>query len=314
MSKNTTQKLIATKYDDKILAGCLLIQPNTDKNTLLVSFFEALENMSYEVNFMLQYIKEYASTLGCTKIVIGVDGHINYTIGFSQELKTPSYAECYTKLYYNDYFKDLKTVTASAFYDDPFHVLPLLLKDINRLNLKHKSEIIIQEAKFDTDFEGTIKRYTDINNNLFGSHKYYYKRSYGEDREVFNDLRLLLDNKNLLFATLDGEDVGYLFWLPDFNEFISIDSENTNEMIYNKFRHQKSFPQTSKVLELASNRKYLREGITLNLFYHAINTANPNTQRIISSWIFDDNVKSTLMTKRYMRYEYQKYKVYEIIL
>lgn len=292
----------------------MLIQPKNDKNTLFVSFFEALENIPDAVDFMLEYIKEYGVNINSKKIVIGVDGHINYTIGFSQELKIPSYAECYTKLYYNKYFSSLKEVTACSFHDSPDYVLPLLKADIERLNSKHKSKIIIQEAKFDTDFAGTLKRYTDINNNLFGSHKYYYKRSYNEDKEVFKELLPILDNKNLLFATIDGEDVGYMFCLPDFNEFITKDSQNTNDIIYQKFREEKIYPKESKVLELASNRKYLREGITLHLFYYAIKGANSNTEKIISSWIFEDNIKSTLVTKRYMRNVYQKYKVYEMIL
>lgn len=312
--KNTIQKLITIKDNDKTLVGGLLILPNTDKSTLFVSFFEALKNVDSAVDFMLNYIKEYAINLNCKKVVIGVDGHINYGIGFSLNSNKPSYAECYTKLYYNDYFKSLNEVSACSFYDTPNYILPLLQNDIERLNTKHKSKIIIQEAKFDSDFDNTLTRYTNINNNLFGKHKYYYQRTYAEDKELFTDLLPLLDNKNLLFATLNGEDVGYLFWLPDFNEFIEKDDKNPNDIIYNKFRQEKLFPNTSKVLEMASNRKYLREGITLRLFYHAINNANPNTKKIISSWIFEDNIKSTLMTKRYTRNEYQKYKVYEMIL
>lgn len=312
--KNTTQKLITIKDDNKILAGGLLILPNTDKSNLYVSFFEALKNVDNEVNYMLKYIKDYALNANCKKIVFGVDGHINYGIGFSLQYKQPSHAECYTKLYYNDYFKNLSDVTACSFHDNPTYVLPLLENDITRLNSKHKSKIIIQEAEFDTNFDATITRYTNINNNLFGNHKYYYQRSIAEDKELFTDLLPLLDNKNLLFANLNGEDVGYLFWLPDFNEFITQDTKNPNDTIYAKFRQENLFPTASKVLEMASNRKYLREGITLRLFYHAINNANPNTQKIISSWIFEDNIKSTLMTKRYMRNEYQKYKVYEMIL
>ncbi len=309
--KNTKQKLIAVKQDSKILCGALIIIPNTDNSSLYLSFFEAIENVQEEVDFLVNYIKKYALEHNCEKIVIGVDGHINYSIGFSYENTKPSFAECYTKLYYQDYFKKTLTpVNATSFYNTPDKILPILQADMQKLNSKRTSKVVIEQAQFDTNFDKTLKRYTDLNNNLFGNHKYYYKRSYQEDYEVFTDLLPLLDNKNLIFATIDGKDVGYLFWLPDFNEFI--EKNDVDFDVYNKFRNEGVIPKTTKVLELSADRNFLREGITLQLFYHAINNTNPD--KIISSWIFDDNKNSALTTKRYMQMEYKKYTVYEMIL
>ena len=44
-----------------------------------------------------------------------------------------------------------------------------------------------------------METYTSLNNQAFQSHRFYYQRRKEEDLELFQDMKLLLKDENLLF-------------------------------------------------------------------------------------------------------------------
>ena len=307
--KNSRQKIIAVKEDGKILSSCVLIIHNNEKQVLSVAYFEALEHSEKAVNMLLQYAEQYGSDNGCEKIVIGLDGHINNGLAFATSNKSPSFGESYNPSYYNDYFKDYNPVKLVSFTENIKLVKQKINEDMEKFKSR-KDKITLEFADFKNNFEGTMKRYTDLNNEIFPQHRYYFKREYQEDYELFDDMRPLLKNQNLIFAKCDGKDIGFVLWYPDFNELVK-PKKGASVSTYIKYKILNQNPKSAKMVEIGVNRKYRLYGAILFLFNAALENVDKSVSEIFSSWILDENCSSKSITQRYVKNHYKDYMAYE---
>lgn len=80
-----------------------------------------------------------------------------------------------------------------------------------------------------SDREG-VRHYLDFRRRLYagdpgysstlGTTRFYAPTRPGHFTELLNDLKPFLRPENLLFATIDGREVGFCFWHPDYNEIL----------------------------------------------------------------------------------------------
>ena len=75
--------------DNKILCEAFLVKNPCD-NFVQISFFEALENQNEAVELLISEAKKFAQTHKCNKIIIGMNGHLSYGLGFSVDIKNPN--------------------------------------------------------------------------------------------------------------------------------------------------------------------------------------------------------------------------------
>lgn len=257
----------------------------------------------------MNYAKEFGRKNGCSKIVVGLDGHVNYSVGFGVDTEVPSFGESYSPAYYHKYFEDFSKIKFVSFFDAANLVRDRIDEDIKKFE-KQIENTSIEFADFGKGFIKTMKRYTDLNNRIFEGHRYYYFRDYDEDADLFKDMRPLLDNNNLIFAKYNGEDIGFILWYPDYNELVPV-GKGASIMTFIKYKLLAIRPKTAKVVEMAVLPKYRQFGVTLSLFYAAIKQTSKNTNRIMSSWIIDENTKSKAITCRYTKQHYKEYFTYE---
>lgn len=312
--KRTIQKAVGVFDNGKPLCQCVLIIHNQYNNVVFMAFFEALPQKHEAVNMLMDYAVKFGKRNGCTKIIAGIEGHPNNSIGFSISNSTPpSFGECYTPGYYNDYFKDFNKVELVSFIGDYANVKACIDKDYNKF-IDVFSEFEIEYGDFSLKgFKKTMKIYTDLSNEIFVNHSEVFYRSYEEDYELFFSMRPILNNENLIFVKKEGRYVGLSFWYPDFNELVDIHkSFGVKELI--KYRLLGQIPHKMKMVEMGVLPEYQNRGLILMLFKDAIETVArkyPNTQKIISGWILSENKKSVLFTRRYTRDFYKEYAYYE---
>jgi len=211
------QAFIITSGVDVVGRFCL-INDLKNKDICMVAFFEALPDISNLASEILCLAK--AQFPNCKKLLIGLDGHLNYGAGIlldNFENKS-SYGLPYTPPYYPNYFKDyachhlltfkFPIIDVESFHENAFSRLKnITVRSINKNNLADE-----------------VKIYTALNNKCFRNHIYWTDRAWEEDFEIFDSFKHLIENENLLFAEFMGQPIGFLLWFPDFNQMLNPDS------------------------------------------------------------------------------------------
>jgi len=312
--KRTIQKTVGVFDNGKTICQCVLIIHSEYKEVVFMSFFEALPQKPEGMKMLIDYAIEFGKKNGCTKIIAGIEGHPNNSIGFSvSNAAPPTFGECYSPGYYTDYFKDFDKINMVSFIGDFTEVKATVDQDYKKF-IDIFSEFDVEYGDFSLmGFKKTMKIYTDLSNEIFVNHRDVYYRSYEEDYELFSSMRPILKNENLIFIKKKGRYVGLTFWYPDLNELTDIQkSFGVKEFI--KYRILGRIPHKMKMVEIGVLPEYQNKGLILLLFKNAIELAAkkyPDSQKVISSWILSENRKSVLLTRRYTKDLYKEYVYYE---
>jgi len=311
--RNSAQKMIGVTSNSKVLCQCILIK-HKNFNALTVAFFEAEENATDAVDMMMEYAAGFAKEVGAARLLIALDGHCNYSIGLSigDYDRPPLFGENRNPDYYNAYFQNGYKKLGFSYYSGDFGDVSLKVQTLTE-RIGERMPNIETHCVNLRMFKKEMKRYTDLSNQVFGGHWYYYRREYDEDYELFNSMKPLLSSCNLIFAVKDGIDIGYAFLYPDFNQLISAGSEAG---VWTYIRHKLlgEIPTVIKIVEIAVLPEHHSTGTILTLFAEGcrqIRRRYPQVNQLASSWIADDNLGSKNITKRFAPNLSGSYAVYE---
>ncbi len=257
-----------------------------------VSFFEAQKGLGdvFSVIKMTIY-KHYPQ---CKKVVVGLNGHLNYGAGIllNRFEEIPMFGLPYNPDYYADYFTSLKIKKMFTFrfdmesyiawtrsYPAKRQLEGLTVRFMNKRNIEKESAI-----------------YTLLNNKAFIHHPYWANRDNEEDLELFKPFRFLMDNENLLFAEVNGKPVGFLLWYPNFNELIS-GQRDLNILDVLKFRLGKSIT-TFRFTEIGILPEYQGSPVALALISKALPVVIQKGYKYCEGgFIFEENKSSIAFVK-----------------
>ncbi|MBN2664274.1 MAG: hypothetical protein JXR68_11545 [Bacteroidales bacterium] len=236
----------------------------------------------------------------CSKILVGLNGHVNYGAGFllNKYNQTPAYELPYTRDYYPNYFKKYTEKRITTFYFKYFN----LKENIKQYEKFYpKGDFNVRYLNI-VDFENEIKIYTDLNNESFKNHPYWTDRNYKEDYELFAPFEKILTPDNLIIIEHKNIPVGFLLWLPDFNQLLKNNSEvlkfNTPDIkskILDKI-------DTFRLMEIAVVPKFQKKRIELILFTELMRAISiTNYKYCEGGFIFNENIESINMSKKYLK-------------
>lgn len=297
----------------KILAVCTFAIVDRMVDTLQICFFEALEQQEQAIELIMNYGQGLAKERGIKKILIGLDLHVNYGLGLlADHFDTPvSFGGAYNPPYYLDYFK--------KYANEEINLVSYLIDMKNfQFNLPesllHKvvSKYTVRKANL-KNLQETIEIYTSLNNQAFQSHQFYYQRRREEDLELFQDLKLLLKDENLLFLEAEGKPVGFMLWYPDFNELL----KPSEKLGLKTLIKAKIFPERIKrfkIVELGVIPQHQRRGGVLALLNKCHELVKGKYDLCESSWILEENMDSRGLGMRWSEQEYKHYKVFLVHL
>ena len=243
----------------------------------------------------------------CKKIIVGLNGHLNYVAGIllNKFDKIPSFGLPYTNKYYPKYFQEFSKQLISTFkFQFQKSNLETGFELFERFNFLGDYKI----RKFDlNNFSTELKIYTDLNNKCFLQHPFWTKRTAQEDFELFSPFLDILKPENLLFAEYKNIPIGFLLWLPDFNQLHRINLSDLNII------------DTFRLIEIAVLSEFHRKGIELLLFIELMKIIyKTNYQFCEGGFIFNENIDSINMTKKYIKRffnqkveDYRQYAVFE---
>ena len=305
----TLQEIVCVKSDGRILCAGVLIINKRASGDLYLSFFEALPDCKDAVSILVDHAEFFGKKHGCSKLVVALDGHVNYSVGFGQDTESPSFGESYSPYYYHDYFADFTRVKFISYYDSRENVQDRIVRDLKFFE-NNVEETKMEHADFGRGFAATMRRYTDLNNEIFAGHRYYSSRNYDEDVDLFRDMIPLLNNNNLIFAKQDGEDIGFILWYPDYNELVP-NGKGASVNTFIRYKMLGKQPKTAKVVEIGVLPQYRQKCVILSLFAAALKECSIDVNKISSSWILDENTKSKAITRRYTSIPNKEYFTYE---
>jgi hypothetical protein len=312
--KKSKQVMITVSVEKDLHCQGVLICHEQQPKVLYLAFFEAVMEAKESVEHLLNYAEAYGKAQGCDKLVIGIDGHCNNGLGFvTIGSGHPSFGEAYNPAYYADFFKSFEGHTFVSYKDEVQSIAPRVEYLRNKLHLK-MTPYTLEAADFSRKgLRASLKRYTDLNNNIFTDHSYYFRRDYDEDVELFKSMMPLMDHHNLLFVKKDGKDIGFILWYPDFNELVK-KNKGAGILTFLQYKLLKRRPKTIKIVEIGVEAKYRGTPAIFILFngvMEAAEKASHDSQQLISSWIHGDNSASRQITSRFAQKPYREYVTYE---
>ena len=309
--KSSIIKPIMVMDSEKIVAVCTFAIIDRMKDTLQIAFFEALENQESAIGMMIDFGKRMATKHGINKILVGLNLHVNYVLGILADHyeSIQSFGSAYNPPYYIDYFKkyaykEVNLVNYRIKMDD-------FSFDINNKILeKIKTKYHVRKADF-SNLKRDSKIYTNLNNQAFKNHNFYYERRFEEDLELFNDFKILLKEENLLFMEHDRKPIGFLLWYPDYNELIGPGQRlGIKTIIKHKIFHRRI--KGFKIVEIGVLPEYQKSGAVLALFQKCREIVKGRYGFCESGWILENNLDSRGFGHRWADKVYKNFKVFLI--
>jgi hypothetical protein len=290
----TVISFIITK-NDEVAGRFTLIHDQKLSEYVQVSFFEALPGLSDVANLIIENARDRFPH--CKRIVIGLNGHLNYGAGIllSNFDEPPVFGLPYNREYYQDYFCNFRKITMVSYQFplEPFieyhrkmgnnpDFKGITVRKLNKRKLRQETEI-----------------YTYLNNACFPGHPFWADRDAREDFELFHPFRYLIKEENLLYAEKDGEPIGFFLWYPDFNQLIK---GNQHLGIMHVLRYHLANPITAfRFTEIAVLPKYNISHAVQALILHAIPyISKAGIKQGEGGFIFEENKKSIVMTRRFL--------------
>lgn len=313
-NKSTVNKRIRLKpllvYCDGIpIMGTVLAQVDDMNKYIQMSFFEAVSEDESAFSLILEETKITGDSWGATFISGSLNIHVNYGLGFlnSHYDQESSFGMNYNPDYYNHLFlkAGFKTIDLVTYKLELKNFEnPLSARLLKRLHSKFKVRTMDYKH-----FKRDIKIYTELNNDAFKNHLFYFKRNFEEDYELFKPFKILLKEENLLIVEKDGKPIGFMLWYPDYNQLIpSGKSLSLKTVIDHKILHKKI--STFKIVEIGVIESEQKTGAILSLFDALYQMTKDQYDFCESSWILKYNRDSSNFGIKWSEGEYKTYAAY----
>lgn len=295
--------------NDKIIMISILAFAHRMPEYIQIGFFEASHLNMDGFKLILNRAEQFAKEKGAKKISASLNIHVNYGLGFlaSDYDKKQSFGMAHNPEFYHDFFEANNfNVLEMVSYKKDMRDMDKLLSDemVEKLN----GIYTVREADF-SNLKKEAQNYTDVNNQAFKEHLFYYPRKKEEDYELFKDLKFLIKPENLIFVEKDGITVGFMLWYPDFNQIMnSNETVGLRTVIKNKLYANKI--DTFKIVEIGVIPVERNKGAILSLFNYCFNCIKGKYTFMESGWILSENLKSRSFGIKWADCESKRYKAY----
>ena len=297
---------------NELLGVFMLAVMDRMTETMQIAFLD-FKDHPHVFSAIYDFSKKEAGRAGCKKLLVGLNIHVNYGLGiladsfdFSQ-----SFGDAYHKAYYRLRIEELLAPS------DILYTYRIRIRDmqmglspgaLERIRCRYK----VREADFSRVREMTLI-YSKINNAAFSRHKYYYPTRVREDMELFSSFRALLSGHNLLFVYHGEEPVGFLLWYPDFNQIVK-PGKGVGIGTVLKQRLLPGSIDTLRIAEFGIIPAHQKKGAVYALLEYLYEGQKDRYTYVESGWVMEENLDSKGVVKRFMKYPYKEFRVYEEVL
>lgn len=261
---------------------------NSGLPLLQIAFFEAREGAHAAVERLVAAAMSMARGLGLSKIIIGLNGHLQYGVGLlTSNFETPArFDTAYSPPHYPEYFR------AKGFEE---RRLTTYFIDLNNWHFDERCVAKIHSRyQFRTMRPGRFRDdmliFSKLCNETLADTEFYYRRPPEHLVDLVSEMRIFLKPENLIFACKDGVEIGYIFWHPDFNQAVRGGQKNSLlRMAFDIFTGGGRI-NTIKLNTLGVLPKYRRGGVAVALIHEMIRLAKPRYPLVETNFVWDSNV------------------------
>jgi len=314
-SHSITKKFVVRDGND-LVARFALIHDKRLLHNVQVSFFEAQKGLGDIFSLIKKEIQSHFSD--CSKVVVGLNGHLNYGAGIllNRFDEAPVFGLPYNPDYYDNYFTGLhrRRMFTFRFSMDAYNIWA------QAYNVKRTLKGLTVRFMDKSKIKEECAIYTELNNQSFIKHPYWANRDKEEDLELFYPFRFLLDNENLIFAEIDGKPVGFFLWYPDFNRMVSSHRDlNAFDLI--NFRIKNTI-DTFRFTEIGIIPEYQRSPVALAMISKSLPVLVKKGYKYCEGgFIFEENTASIAFVQRILQRcygekpePYRQFSTYETLL
>lgn len=277
---------------------------------LQVAFFDALPDRPEAVERLVEEARAEARRRGLARIVAGLNGHLAYGVGFlADAFDTPCpFDSLYTPDYYLNYWarhaEAVRTLSAYRF----------------RLSEVCLPEAAVRRASSRFDFRMmNLARFREeatllgeLSNRFLRDTYLYFDRPPSAMYELLRPLRPLLKPYHLLFACRDGQEVGFLFWHPDFNEVIPGGRRNSTLTSGIRCLLGRSRIRTAKLNAVGIDHRFRGSSAAAGLLREFVAFCAGRYDSVETNFVWDSNRSSRLINTHFPHREARHYRVFEL--
>ena len=299
---------VAVYANQEMVVRCLFIEHPSLPKTLQIGFFEALPDQQQAVDLILNKAELVARQWQVERIVIGMNGHLAYGVGFlSSHHDFPnSFDAVYTQSYYPDYFRlhHLKEHTLSTYqyqlkearFDD--EVLQSIYSQFTfrTINLKN--------------FDQEIRTLSALFNNTLIHTQFYFNLLSQEYNELIRPLLPILSDENIIFVQHEGQEIGFIFWHPDYHELLHSGKNRVLPFLL-KYLLKKNTIKNFKINTIGVLPEYWHSGAATGLVYEVYKRIKDRYDVGESNFIWDNNLSSSGTSIRFTGQPFKHYVLFE---
>lgn len=297
--------LIVDKEEIK-LEGMFIIDETKE---IKLSFIEFLPNAKKYLKELIKYSKKLLKKYQKEKVVVGINGQISYGLGIltDQYNRNFEFNSNYNKDYYTREMDEVFPVMKRAF--------SYIYKATNSLSFFDQKMLDYVYANY--EFRYLDKKHFKRDMLIFGDlcHKslkttpYYSNKTPEEMYELMKQMKLIMRNKDIIFAMKDGKEVGFVYTHPDYAELFSKPRLN-----YVTFYLRFLFKKTKNVIYnvIGVLPEHQMSGLAINLIHKSIVMRQDKYPYGVSSFILEDNIPSTKLCRKLSVGINKEFHLYEI--
>ncbi|MBI9103208.1 MAG: hypothetical protein JEY99_12400 [Spirochaetales bacterium] len=273
----------------EILAQCIFVS-HPGLPVLQIAFFEALAEENEAVDRLLTAARTHGRENGCKEIVAGLNGHLAYGVGIMTGGwgRPTSFDSLYHKDYYADYFRrrGLKEFSLSTYQFDPREL-------DRRYSPFSRSYPQFSFRSLDMNrWEEEMTLFGELSNRCLNQTRYYFERPGKQLYELMSEMKFFMKPEYLVFIMKGEEEIGFLFWYPDFNEVLRPGQYYSVVKFGLRYLfHRKPF-ETLKVNAIGILPRYRKTAAAMGLMMAGLNSAGLNYSRGETNFVWDCNEDS----------------------
>lgn len=293
------------------LACALFIRSRCQPDTMQVGFLEVVHGSPNPLKLLIREACSKARQYKCTNVLIGSNGHINNGLGLLAGPfgHRPSFGSAYNPPHYIQMLIPLANrIETLVTYCHDIAMSPLSTD--TRLIDRVAGKFNVRQGNF-RQLQSEIAIYTQLNNQSFAGHPYYFERTPAEDLELFQAFGPLLREENFLIAEHNGRPVGFLLWYPDFNELVPPGNAVGLATVL-RYRLLGQRPTRFKVAELGVLTGFRNSGAILALVARCYRLVHGKYRIAESGWILENNRLSIALNTHWHGEPDKTYNVFHI--
>lgn len=280
-----------------------------DSKQLKLAFLEFVPNASKYIHKIIEYGKELLNSKKLEELIIGVNGQVSYGLGILEHGDNEKFE--FNANYNPDYYtKELDQIisvskNAYSYIYDAKNSLDIIGNNLMNELSKYYTFRYMDKKHFKRD----MLIFGDLCDKTLKSTPYYSYKSNKEMYELMKQMKFLLKNEDIIFALKDNKEVGFIFTHPDYVELFDKPKLNYIKLFFRKLYKK---PKNLIYNVIGILPEYQKSGLAMGLIHKSANIRKKDYPIGVSSFILEENIPSTMLSRKLSIGVNKKYKIYEI--